>query len=59
MCQWSQILKPGKQTKKLTEQLVATNVAINDLNERKKRAKNVIIYGASESTKRQINRRQT
>jgi hypothetical protein len=38
---WSQILKPDKQPKKPRQQLIATNVTINELNERKRRSKNV------------------
>ena len=51
ICDCSQILKYGKQAKKPTEQMVATNVAINELNQRKIRENNVMIYGAFESTK--------
>ena len=45
LCDWSQILKPGKKTKKPTEQLAANNMAINEFKEQTKRAKNVVIYG--------------
>ena len=51
---WSLIVKQGIQKKKPTEQLMVTNVAINELDERKRRAKNVIIYGVTESTKESI-----
>jgi len=54
ICEWTQIVKQGRQNKKPTEQLVATNVAINELDERKRRAKNIIIYGISESTNENI-----
>ncbi len=36
ICEWTQIVKQGRQNKKPTEQLVATNVAINELDERKR-----------------------
>ncbi|XP_065678154.1 uncharacterized protein LOC136093146 [Hydra vulgaris] len=36
ICDWSLIVKQGKQKKKPTEQLLATNVAINELEERKR-----------------------
>ena len=54
ICEWSQIVSQGQKTKKPTEQLVATNVTINELEERKKRAKNIIIYGVVESAKETI-----
>lgn len=50
--EWVQIVTKGsKNAKKPPEQLVVTNAAINELNEREKRKKNVIIYGVPESTK--------
>jgi hypothetical protein len=58
ICEWTQIVKQGRQNKKPTEQLVATNVAINELDERKRRAKNVIIYGVTESTNETIEMKQ-
>ena len=50
--EWVQIVTQGsKNAKKPPEQLVVTNAAINELNEREKRKKNVIIYGVPESSK--------
>ena len=49
---WSLIVKQGIQKKKPTEQLMVTNVAINEVDERKRRAKNVIIYGVTESSQK-------
>lgn len=48
---WIQVQKSGKQVKKPNDQLIIANSTINELNERKKRAKNIIIYGVSESDK--------
>jgi hypothetical protein len=50
--EWVQIVTKGsKNAKKPPEQLVVTNAAISELNEREKRKKNVIIYGVPESSK--------
>lgn len=50
--EWVQIVTKGsKNAKKPPEQLIVANAAINELNEREKRKKNVIIYGVPESTK--------
>jgi len=50
--EWVQIVTKGsKIAKKPSDQLVVTNAAINELNERERRRKNVIIYGVPESTK--------
>jgi hypothetical protein len=49
--EWVQIVTKGsKNAKKPPEQLIVANAAINELNEREKRKKNVIIYGVPEST---------
>lgn len=49
---WVQVLKTGgKNVKKPDEQLVVANATINELNEREKRKKNIIIYGVPESGK--------
>lgn len=42
---WPQIRGPGIQSRKPVEQLVATNVAINELNERKKEQKILLSMG--------------
>ncbi len=50
--EWVQIVTKGsKNAKKPPEQLIVANAAINELNEREKRKKNVIIYGVPESSK--------
>jgi hypothetical protein len=43
--------KNARNAKKPVEQLVVANATINELNEREKRKKNVMIYGVAESTK--------
>ena len=49
---WVQVVTKGaRNAKKPAEQLVVANTTINELNEREKRKKNLIIYGITESNK--------
>jgi hypothetical protein len=49
---WVQVVTKGaRNAKKPAEQLVVANTTINELNEREKRKKNLIIYGLTESNK--------
>ena len=45
------VTRGSKIAKKPAEQLTVTNAAINEMKERERRKKNVIIYGVPESTK--------
>jgi hypothetical protein len=48
---WVTVTSRNLGKKKPQEQLIVVNAAINEQNERKKREKNVVIYGVEESTK--------
>ena len=48
---WVEIASKGTQNKKKpAEQLIVANATINEMNERDKRKKNIIVYGVPEST---------
>jgi hypothetical protein len=58
--EWVQIVTKGsKNAKKPSDQLVVTNATINELNEREKRKKNIIIYGIPESDKVVLTEKRT
>ena len=47
---WVEIVTKGIQKKKPSEQLIVANATINEMNERERRKKNIIVYGVPEST---------